>query len=190
MVPMERPEERFNTLEALFARAQQILRTSMFRHLLLLLVLLAPAASPRPVSGRNDPGPAGRRHRPIQPAGPGRLGRRAAASPDSRWPTALDAQANKLARPRATRADAQGLEAEHWRDAGQDRPQRGQGAGRPLPDRRHPDPQHGRFIDTQTDFWINQFGADGFLASSQHMVQDVRLKNGILPTSTTPAWAC
>ncbi|AGI25107.1 hypothetical protein H681_16195 [Pseudomonas sp. ATCC 13867] len=37
-----------------------------------------------------------------------------------------------------------------------------------------------RFVNTQTDFWINQFDANGLLAASQHMVQDASLKNSVL----------
>ncbi|MCP8466699.1 CsiV family protein [Pseudomonas sp. ZM23] len=37
-----------------------------------------------------------------------------------------------------------------------------------------------RFVNTQTNFWINQFGNDGLLAASQHMVQEASLKNSVL----------
>ncbi|PWU30199.1 hypothetical protein DK254_08760 [Pseudomonas sp. RW407] len=100
---------------------------------------------------------------------------------DARRPTAMDAQANKL-------AQAQGyhvLMHKAWKQAIGDAPVK-----IALDEGRQQDghfPVEGtltlrqqRFVDTQVDFWINQFGGDGLLAGSQHMVQDVSLKNDVL----------
>lgn len=100
---------------------------------------------------------------------------------DARRPTAMDAQANKL-------AQAQGyhvLMHKAWKQSIGDTPVKiALSEGRQQDDHF---PVEGtislrqqRFVDTQVDFWINQFGADGLLANSQHMVQDVSLKNDVL----------
>lgn len=100
---------------------------------------------------------------------------------DARRPTAMDAQANKL-------AQAQGyhvLMHKAWKQSIGDTPVKialseGRQQDDHFPVEGTISLRHQRFVDTQVDFWINQFGADGLLANSQHMVQDVSLKNDVL----------
>ncbi|WP_374439552.1 CsiV family protein [Pseudomonas panipatensis] len=155
----------------------------MFRYLLLLLVLLAPASfaddlyQVEVILFQQD----GDIVQSSQPAPDDWAKGAQPPAPDSRWPTALDAQANKLRQTQGYHV----LMHKSWKQSIGETPVK-----IALSEGKEQDghfPVEGtltlsmqRFIDTQTDFWINRFGADGFLASSQHMVQDVRLKNGIL----------
>ncbi|KAF1056477.1 MAG: hypothetical protein GAK44_00228 [Pseudomonas delhiensis] len=102
-------------------------------------------------------------------------------SEDSRRPTAMDAQANKL----RTTQGYQVLMHKAWRQSIGDTPVK-----IALSEGTQQDghaPVEGtltlrlqRFVDTQADFWVNRFDNAGFLAQSQHMVQDVSLKNSVL----------
>ncbi|CDF85112.1 hypothetical protein PKB_3774 [Pseudomonas knackmussii B13] len=155
----------------------------MFRYLLLSLALLAPASfaddlyqvelilfqQEGDVVYSSQPAPDDWAKGAQPPA------------PDSRRPTAMDAQANKL-------AQAQGyhvLMHKAWKQAITDQPVKislseGQEQDGHFPVEGTLTLRQQRFVDTQVDFWINQFGGDGLLEHSQHMVQDVSLKNGVL----------
>lgn len=100
---------------------------------------------------------------------------------DSQRPTALDAQAAKLQQNEGFQV----LMHKAWRQEIDATPVKialneGQKRDGHFPVEGTITLSQQRFVNTQTDFWINQFGADGLLAASQHMVQDASLKNSVL----------
>lgn len=155
----------------------------MFRYLLLLLVLLAPTSFADDLyqvelivfQQEGDAVYA------SQPAPEDWAKGAQPPAADSRRPTAMDAQANKL-------AQAQGYQVlmhKAWKQAIGDTPVKiaiseGRQQDGHFPVEGTLTLRQQRFIDTQADFWVNQFGGDGLLQHSQHMVQDVSLKNDVL----------
>ncbi|MEP9316418.1 CsiV family protein [Pseudomonas sp. LABIM340] len=154
----------------------------LFQPLLLSLALLSPAAFAEPYQVElilfQQSGDAVFASRPApddwakgaQPPGP-----------DSSRPTAMDAQVAKLKQNEGFQV----LMHKAWRqeiDANPVKVSLSEGTQRDghFPVEGTVTLSQQRFVNTQTDFWINQFGQDGLLAASQHMVQEASLKNSVL----------
>lgn len=154
----------------------------LFQPLLLSLALLSPAAFAEPYQVElilfQQSGDAVFASRPApddwakgaQPPGP-----------DSSRPTAMDAQVAKLKQNEGFQV----LMHKAWRQEIDANPVKislteGQKQDGHFPVEGTVTLSQQRFVNTQTDFWINQFSGDGLLAASQHMVQEASLKNSVL----------